>query len=135
MPEVTHLSETFYEEFAAVTTQLRDSRLNGHEYGAFYDYCKEKDLAQATAHLDSVKESWKAYLHWLMTEGREKHEKLYDALIVDIRSWHQAVYGLITKWHELMDSNGGSERVTGLVKESSKKLRPARPLPFAPINR
>lgn len=134
MQDVTHLSEDFDEQIAAITAQLRD-KLTGHQYHTLHYYLADKDFAGATRHLRSITELWDHNLSCsrliLLRKNAKSQQDFYDRVDQAIDTY-ESFAAIMKAWNDLMKRNGGPKQVARLTKLRYGKLPVAAPPVFAP---
>jgi hypothetical protein len=122
--KVTHLSETFYDEFATVAASLR-RELSWGDYPKLYKFFKQKDLAGATHFLevlhDNTDTSMNMFSLSMIRGASESWHEFYRTIKDKIDEWDRFDQAVLD-WTCLMRDNGGSKRATELVRKRRKRL-------------
>lgn len=133
MSDVTHLSETFYDDFAVVTNHLRQV-LTWGEYKKFHKFIMRKDIVAATALLEALHDEKTVSINlWSLSQIRKNADSWHDfyrTIQYLIDRW-EPLNNAIIEWIDLIVRNGGSQTVTRLVKEKRKRLPAQKPVQVA----
>ncbi len=130
MSDVTHLSDNFYEEFAAITTRLQ-SQMTWAQYEVFYNYLHDKKLDEATRFLERLLKQQDRHINKTALTLLRKHARTWHDFYRDVVSivddFEQRV-ATVSDWNELIEKNGGPRWTSRLARSEGREL-PAPPLP------
>lgn len=128
MSDVTHLSETFYDDFAVVTNNLCQV-LTWGEYKKLYKLIMRKDIVAATNLLEFLHDvNTNGVNLWTLAQIRQNAESWHDfyRTVQDLINRWELLNAAIIEWLDLMVRNGGSKTVMRLAKAKRKRRLPAQ---------